>query len=287
VKDTLYVLGGRDDSGSLDSIERAQVKPDGTLGPFALDSVALVKKRRDHAAVVLGDELYVLGGRTDDDAPEPSIEVARIAPDGSLGSFEIVERSLPSARSGHTSVVIGNMLHVLGGLPSVERAQIASSSLLQFDPPEDSTATNRSGAATAVFGDALCVLGGFNGSTFADVVCASISTDGLFGEFTHTFSLAVPRARSASVVVGPWLYLFGGGHIYSGGPLTMFYDDVVRIARHDAGTFDEVHELARITARMGSVAVVVGSSVCVIGGYASNGSGIYLDTVECAAFAPN
>jgi len=49
----------------------------------------------------------------------------------------------------------------------------------------------------------------------------------------------------------------------------------------------EVHELARITARMGSVAVVVGSSVCVIGGYASNGSGIYLDTVECAAFAPN
>jgi N-acetylneuraminic acid mutarotase len=293
VKDTLYVLGGAiaaetpgDPNVSADSIERAQVHPDGTLGPFnTLDSVKLARKRRDHAAVVLGDNLYVLGGRTDTQ-PEQSIEVARIAPDGSLGSFAIVDRSLTSARSGHASVVIGNTLHVVGGMLSVEHAEIVDGSLQQFGPSEDSTAINRGVAATAVFGDALCVLGGYDGSsTLADVVCASITEDGSLGEFTHTYTLAMPRARTASVMVGPWLYLFGGACIINGVP-RVFYSDVVRITRDDAGVFQELHEPSPITERFGSVAVVVGSSVCVIGGYNRDGSGVFLDMVECAAFAP-
>ena len=49
---------------NVNSVERATINADGSLGAFSIvPDVALVTARGDHTTVVIGDWLYVLGGR--------------------------------------------------------------------------------------------------------------------------------------------------------------------------------------------------------------------------------
>ncbi|HYN86994.1 MAG TPA: IPT/TIG domain-containing protein, partial [Ardenticatenaceae bacterium] len=89
VRGHLYALGGYQYQGAnltLESVERAQVQPDGSLGPWELVA-PMKKKRRDLAAVAAGEFVYAFGGGP---FPQKSVERARINPDGSLGAWEIV-----------------------------------------------------------------------------------------------------------------------------------------------------------------------------------------------------
>jgi hypothetical protein len=134
----LYIVGGVGRTGALNSVERAVINADGTLGRFAIvPGINLVTPRQAHTTVVIGDQLYVIGGFGNGSLG--SVEHATIASDGSLGPFTIISNvTLETARQGHSSVIVGNYLYVLGGLGmsglnSVERAIIhADGSLAPF-----------------------------------------------------------------------------------------------------------------------------------------------------------
>jgi N-acetylneuraminic acid mutarotase len=128
----LYVLGGRGGGGNLNSVERAPIKTDGSLGPFALVSgVTLVTDRSEHTSAVVGNFLYVFGGRGGTGYVN-SVERAPINADGSLGAFAPVSvLAAASGLYGHTTAIVGNYLYVLGGIDpsgsfskSVERAAV-------------------------------------------------------------------------------------------------------------------------------------------------------------------
>lgn len=86
----------------------------------------LVTARAGHTAALIGRSVYVVGGIGGAGALG-TVEQAGVNADGALGSFANSTAALVTARHGHSSVVIGTYLYVVGGtgdaaLSSVERA---------------------------------------------------------------------------------------------------------------------------------------------------------------------
>jgi N-acetylneuraminic acid mutarotase len=216
----VYVLGGSGASGPLDTVEQALINADGTLGPFTIHpGRRLSTARRGHTTVIIQNHLYTVGGLGDE--PLSSIERATVATDGSLGpSMLVSDVALTTARHGHTSIVIGNSLYILGGsdgsaLDSVERATIdPDGSLGQFAPVAGvRMVTARHGHATVVARNYLYVIGGLGPSgTLDDVERTAIGADGSLGPFERVAGLALETARSghAALLLGDAVYLVGG-----------------------------------------------------------------------------
>lgn len=128
----LYVLGGIN-LQSQNSVERAKIFPDGSLGPFANADGCTLSSGRDRTAIVrVASDLYAVGGQ----APSApfTIEHASIASDGTLGTFSVLSVQMPTSHKDSTAVVVGDYLYVLGGLfgtASVERAPINGPPLLR------------------------------------------------------------------------------------------------------------------------------------------------------------
>lgn len=137
VGNRLYVIAGAGAGESmLNSIQVATIGADGTLGDFSsayASGSTKISSRSSAATLVVGDQLFVLGGQKDGDRLV-SLARATIGADGLLGDFsqaygDSAHKILP--RSSHTVARVGNQLYVIGGLdgagdrtPSVQRASL-------------------------------------------------------------------------------------------------------------------------------------------------------------------
>jgi hypothetical protein len=135
----LYVIGGHARTGILDSVERAEIGPDGSLGPFAtVSELALRSPRTCHTSVVTGNSVFVLGGVDRQGRLITSVERATLGPGGVLGPFHTLKGvTLRTGRSTPSSLVAGSFLYVLGGsdttgkmFDSIERARVQSDGTL-------------------------------------------------------------------------------------------------------------------------------------------------------------
>jgi hypothetical protein len=224
----LYIMGGVGSVGALTSIEQASLNADGSLGEFTASAAKLTTARHGHTSVVIGPNLYVLGG-SDGGSALSTVERATIDRDGALGPFATVSGvTLATARQGHTSIVVGNSLYVIGGLAdraldSVERATInADGSLEQFAPVARlQLTTARTGHSTTVVGRYLYVIGGTsNTGLLNDFERAPIEADGSLGPFAPVAgsTLSTPRSGHTTAMIGSGLYVVGG--VGGGGPLS-------------------------------------------------------------------
>jgi Kelch motif len=265
---SVYVIGG---SGVLGSLERAIINPDGSLGSFAtVDGIRLNAARSGHTVAVVGSKLYVLGGSANG-ITSGSIERATINPDGSLGVFDTIsELSLATARSGHTSAVVGSFLYALGGvgstgpLNSVERAAISpDGSLGSFTTVNSVTlGTARSAHASVLARNFLYLLGGTTGVTdLTSLERTTINADGSVGTFAATSDVHFTTARSGytTAVVGPYLYLLGGDS-----PSSVERASVALDGR--LGPFTAVPGVTLVEPRSGFTSVIVKDYLYVIGG---------------------
>lgn len=136
----VYVVGGIRGPVQLASVERAEVRSDGSLGPFAPYSRSLTANRYGHWVVVHEGSLYVVGGLSDNgDASE--VERARIGSDGELGPFERTGTRLSEVRDSPIAMGLGGWLYVIAGarehalhmkLASVEAARFTGGGLGPF-----------------------------------------------------------------------------------------------------------------------------------------------------------
>jgi Kelch motif protein len=285
----LYVVGGFGASGELDSVERARINADGSLGRFVtVSGTSLSTARHGHTAVVLGNNFYVLGG-TGAGGRLNTVERAIINPDGSIGIFATVPGvTLETTREGHASAVIGNALYILGGigplgyLSSIERARIGQdNSLGPFAAVSGLTlVTARSAHATAVTGGFLYVIGGHNvNDDLSTVERAVINADGSLRPFSMVADtvLMTPRHGHTSAVVGSSLYALGGRGPM--GPLNSV--ERANIAPDGTtGSFTTVPGLTFATAGESHTSTIVGSFLYILGG--TNTSGV-LSRVERAS----
>jgi hypothetical protein len=224
VGNSVYVLGGLANSVTLNSVERAIIAADGSLGAFApVAGITMRSARNSHTAAVVGNYLYVLGG-SNGNVVLDNVERAPIAPDGSLGPFESAPNGpLMTARVYHTTAVIGNYLYVIGGfgnngLSNIERASIAADGSLGPFAPVSGVAltTARYDHVTAVVGNYLYVLGGGGDVTpLSSVERATLGADGSLGSFAPVASLtlATARVQHTAVIVRNYLYVLGGSDL--------------------------------------------------------------------------
>jgi hypothetical protein len=185
----VYVFGGGDGERGL---QRSLVDGNGVLGPFVSVQPGLLTDRGDVEPVVAGAYVYLIGGFTDDGQGGfrlATIDRAPIDATGALGSFESWGGSaLNAARNGHSVVVAGGAVYVIGGntnsgtLATVERAPLAANGDLgPFRPVEATLGASRHGHLSAIVGDYLYAIGGFGsacGCDLASVERAAIPTAG-------------------------------------------------------------------------------------------------------------
>jgi N-acetylneuraminic acid mutarotase len=191
----VYAIGGAGVSGALASVERARINADGTLDPFSGVGSALKTARLSHRAVVVGDQLYVVGGVDDGGSPVASVEVATLGSQG-IGGFTFAESALHVPRSRVALAVVGDGLYVIGGQAAggasraVERASLGIR-LRNFEmaPP---LLGPRAAAAAVVTDRALLILGGNDGTQSLGTVESADLRDGQVRQFAAVGTAAAP-----------------------------------------------------------------------------------------------
>jgi hypothetical protein len=111
--DFIYAIGGHDASVQpLATVDRAEVNPDGTLGPWT--SMNVMNEPRPHAAAALsGETIYVVGGGVNAYMTN-TVEHAQIQPDGSLSAWTLTS-PLEGDRTELAAVAHNGNIYALGG----------------------------------------------------------------------------------------------------------------------------------------------------------------------------
>jgi len=113
IGDYLYCFGGYNPS-ILNSVERAPIRPDGSLAPFQMYGGGMPDAIECQRAVVAGNYVYMAGANTSGTGANGLLYYAPIYPDGSIGSF-LRGPSLLTALQDGGLLRLGNYLYYFGG----------------------------------------------------------------------------------------------------------------------------------------------------------------------------
>ena len=238
-KGFIYVLGGANGEHGfnlLNTVERAKVGADGSIGRWVVEENRLFSRRRGTTAVILGDYLYAIGGYNGEFLD--TVERARIGPDGTLGEWELVSIML-ERRYIHSSVFAQGRLYVIGGhergsggaLGDVEFTQTDSAGEISEWQQAPTMKVPRYGAGAIEDKGHIFVLGGFDGNYIDSIERASINPDGSLTPWKLVSTLPRPLNSPGVVTDGDVVYVIGG----SNG--NKYFPDVETAAIDDNGEF--------------------------------------------------
>ncbi len=117
----LYLLGGRSTSGPVNTVEYADINPNGTLGSWT-PGTNLPSSLYAHSAQIYNDRLYIIGGASSiGGAPSANVYYSRLNSNGALNSW-MQTTSMPTSRmssGGNIAVIWGAYIYVTGGCSTV------------------------------------------------------------------------------------------------------------------------------------------------------------------------
>lgn len=217
----VYVLGGANGehgSNLLNTVERAGINPDGSIGRWVIEKEKLFSARRGVTIAAHDGYIYAIGGYNGEFLD--TIETAKINPDGTLGQWDIVSIML-ERRYIHSSVVSGGLLYVAGGhqrstggaLNKTEYAPLLKDG--NIGEWKEGTALNiaRYGAgAAASDGLFMFVGGGYDGGEIDTVETARINKDGTIEKWKTVARLSTPRNDLRMFARKGFLYVMGGAN---------------------------------------------------------------------------
>jgi len=183
----LYALGGFD-GNLLDSVERARILSDGSLGPWQVEQGRLTMPRYIHSAERIDGALYVVGGHNEREGTGlRAVEAARPDKDHRLGEWRSLA-ALEHGRYGLSTATDRKFLYALGGLDgaiysgAVEVTQVQSDGSLTPWRSATALSSPRANLSTVVSGHRLYVIGGTNrDGYFRTVEYADILPDSRLG----------------------------------------------------------------------------------------------------------
>ncbi|MCK4739286.1 MAG: hypothetical protein KAT46_04995 [Deltaproteobacteria bacterium] len=181
----IYAIGGYNGE-FLDTVERAKINADGTLGSWSLESI-MEHRRYIHSSVGSGCMLYVMGGhhKSSGGATE-KVEYAEILQDATLGQWQ-ESPSINHPRYGAVAVRVDKQVYLIGGydgkaLSFVEAAGIKDDRGLGEWKNFPSLKIPRDAPAVLVHDDYIYVLGGVDdkGKYQSSVEVARVGEKGEF-----------------------------------------------------------------------------------------------------------
>lgn len=224
----LYIMGGEtaDETFTgaqgealpklLNTLERAKINDDGTLGEWIAEKNTMVLPRRGAELFVIDGWIYAAGGFSG--AFLNDAERAKINPDGSIGEWIHEEHFLKGQRYISGFVQKDKNLYLFGGhLNSAERAM---DSVEMTTPNPDGTlkewkeieplSTRRFLQTAILIGDTVYNIGGHNTIVLSTTEKAVIKDDGTIGSWTPDTPLNQERRALISVRNGNRIYVLGG-----------------------------------------------------------------------------
>ncbi len=216
----LYAVGGahgRNGSKLLNSVERAEIKADGTLGDWVLEKSTLNNPRRCAKLAVIGDYIYAFGGYGG--ILLDTLERAQINPDGSLGEWLVITDRMTVARYVHGVERVDDGVYNIGGhskeggggIVDVEWSRVDAEG---FFGPWRSIAplqTGRFSLATAKHGEFLYAIGGLNGAAHLDSIERThIDEAGDLSAWEYTTPAPAKMSGANALVINESIYLIGG-----------------------------------------------------------------------------
>lgn len=207
----IYAIGGY--SGALlDSVERAEILPDGRLGKWTLQPQLLTMPRYVHAVAQHSDAVFVIGGHAQNQGDaQHEVEWAQLANDNKGDDKSGVWRraaSLQTGRYGLSAVAHGNHVYALGGINNLVFQGTVEKFKIGAPAWQDTTALPLPLADFSVvtYKDWIYILGGTNsGGYYNSVISARFNEAGdigFWGEPQHTASIQ-STPRPAAVVALP------------------------------------------------------------------------------------
>lgn len=281
----IYALGGGTSHQDLNSVERAEINEDGSLGAWQY-MTSMNMPRSYPAAAVVGDYLYAIGGGIPSTL-EYSVERAPINADGSLGSWEYTHPLTVDRNQGPAAVRAGEYIYVMGGryFSSVERAHVNPDG--SIDPWErlNSMTTERDFASAILVGGAIYMIGGENlTQSLSSVERSVIQPDGSLGDWQVVNDMNKRRGNFGVAERGGFVYAMGGGG--EGGA------SVERAQIFSNGTLSDWVLLDNLPLSRGGSAVNTESNIYIIGGNTNAPPEEYgvrarLNPPSLNAFSPN
>jgi N-acetylneuraminic acid mutarotase len=196
--------------------------PVGALVPWhpSPTELALPEARTDGAVVQVGTKILYIGG-TDGSTAQPDVYVAQTV---EAGNFDVwtAGPALPEPRADASVAYVAGSIYVIGGFneqgaPTDTVYQLTPDSVTgelgEWEAVSDAVLLPepRAGAAVAVTPDGLLLIGGHNADgPVATTWKSTLSTAGALGEWAEEQALAAPQADGTAMVVGDFVWLFGG-----------------------------------------------------------------------------
>ena len=216
------VGGGRGAYGKilLDSIERAEVLPNGTLGSWSLEEFKLNTKRRCTKLAILGNHIYALGGFGG--ILLDTVERTEILPDGTLGEWEVLLDTMNLPRYIQGVKNVDDRVYVIGGhdkekgigITDIEWSREDAEGWLEPWQISEPLQTGRYGLATVQHRDYLYALGGLDGAAYLDTVEKSrINEDGSLSKWEMTTPLPSRREGFNALSLSGHIYIIGGTNL--------------------------------------------------------------------------
>jgi hypothetical protein len=218
-KGSVYVVGGGNGPNGhnlLRSVERAHILPDGTLGPWETEKNQMVVARRCSKIIATDTALYAFGGFGG--TLLDTVEKAEFMPDGSLGEWQLEDKTMLMPRYVNGVKKWGTSAYVIGGHDQTKGIGITD---VEWSPLGDyekrdwkatqPLQTGRYGLSTVSHGDYLYALGGLTGQEFLDSVEKSkVNTDGQLSAWQTSTPLEVARGMFSVIEYKDWIYVIGG-----------------------------------------------------------------------------
>ena len=220
----LYTLGGGSgerghENYPLDSVERAKINSDGSLGTWEVIS-HMNTARRGLKAVLHRNTIYAIGGY--DGQFLKSIEHATVNEDGSLSTWQMEQHESIIDRYIHSAAIHDDTIYLLGGhmrdpakasYGDVESSHIQpDQTLSQWQIEPHALLTPRLVAESFTLNNYLYIAGGHTGSDrLTSVEVAHIKANGDLDNWRYATSLPIPRSAFAIATHQNHIYVLGGG----------------------------------------------------------------------------
>ena len=217
----IYVMGGYAVSGGFQSaVYYAKINSDGSIGTWTTSSNSLPQAMYEGSGATNNGYIYFLGGINSSEAPVNTVYYAKLASDGSVGSWTTNTNHLPQSIDDTATFTNGGDVYVLGGVTNSSTSNAvyyarfnSDGSIGTWTTSSNSLPQALDGPTAASAGGYVYVTGGNNSSDDSQntVYYAPLSSNGSVGSWT-TSSNSLPQTvqLSSSITYDGYLYVFDG-----------------------------------------------------------------------------